>query len=73
MQKGPHGQLRLANPVGCAVQVMKIATGQLDETFEKSVPARAAGGRKGGKTRAQRLSSDKLSDIGKKGAEKRWK
>ena len=61
MQKGPHGQLRPANPVGCAVQVMKIATGQLEEKYEKSVPARAAGGRKGGKTRAQRLGASAIN------------
>ncbi len=35
MQKGPQGQRRPSSPTSCAIQVMKIATGQLDETAKR--------------------------------------
>ena len=39
MAKGPQGQWRPDEPGACAVHVMKIATGQIEETFE--APPRA--------------------------------
>ena len=44
MPRGPQGQLRPDSPTSCAILVMKIATGEVAEGYEKSVPARAAGG-----------------------------
>ena len=35
MQKGPQGQLRPSSPTSCAILVMKIATGQVDETAKR--------------------------------------
>ena len=32
MPRGPQGQRRPADVVGCAVHVMKIATGEIEET-----------------------------------------
>ena len=32
MSKGPQGQRRPGNPVGCAVAVAQIATGEREET-----------------------------------------
>ena len=34
MPKGPQGQWRSADPVGGAVHVGRIATGEIEETFE---------------------------------------
>ena len=39
MPKGPKGQKRPANVVGCAVTVAKIATGEIEET-SYSAPGR---------------------------------
>ena len=39
MPKGPKGQKRPANVVGCAVTVAKISTGEIEET-SYSVPGR---------------------------------
>jgi general stress protein YciG len=36
-------------------------------------PAAVALGRKGGKSRAKNLTADQLREIGRKGAEARWK
>jgi hypothetical protein len=47
-----------------------------DATAEKKNPAAVAlgrlGGKKGGPARAKKLSKKRLSEIGRKGAAKRW-
>lgn len=43
-----------------------------DEPSEEKDEARAAGGRKGGTSRAERLTSEQRSEIAKKGASARW-
>jgi hypothetical protein len=53
MPKGPQGQKRPADVIGNAVRVMRIATGEKEET--KS-PKRRAGGLIGGANRAKVLS-----------------
>lgn len=71
MPKGPRGQKRPADVIGAAVKVAKIATGEIeDET--SPVPARAAGGKAGGKARARKLSAEQRSAIAKKAAKARW-
>ena len=52
---------------------MKIATGEIEES-EPVVrqPAKAAGGKAGGKARAARLSPAKRSEIARQAAEARW-
>ena len=34
MPKGPRGEWRPADPVACAVHIGRLATGQIEETFE---------------------------------------
>ena len=66
MPKGPQGQRRPADVVGCAVTVAKIATGEITEPLTGSVtrvPARRAGGLKGGKARAKALTPERRSEI----------
>ena len=65
MPKGPQGQKRPTDVVGCAVHVAKIATGEFEETLEepKLQPNRARGGRAGGKARAASMSSERRSEI----------
>jgi hypothetical protein len=62
--------------IGNAVHVMRIATGEIDEsatTGDGKNPAAVALGRMGGKARAQGMSAKKRSDIAKKAAKARWK
>lgn len=72
MPKGPNGQKRPADVIGCAVAVGKIATGESEEevAYVASNSERASAG---GKARAQHLSKDERSTIAKAGAEARWK
>ena len=75
MPKGPQGQKRPADAVGCAVRVAKIATGEIEETLEepsKQKPNRAKGGRAGGKARAASLTPDQRSNIALAAANARW-
>jgi hypothetical protein len=55
MPRGPKGQKRPADVIGNAVHVMRIATGEAEETKPKNAAAvelGKKGGQKGGKARA---------------------
>ena len=74
MPKGPKGEKRPADVVGAAVQVMKIATGEIEEELNDEGKNKAAVelGRKGGAARAKKLSKKRRSEIAKRAAAKRW-
>ncbi|MBF0293482.1 MAG: RNA-binding protein [Nitrospinae bacterium] len=74
MPKGPQGQKRPADVIGAAIQIAKIVTGEIKETkraSEKDYTRR--GGLAGGKTRAEKLTSEKRSEISRVAANARWK
>lgn len=75
MPKGPKGQKRPADVISNAVHVMKIATGEIDETLTDDGRNKAAVelGRKGGRARAGALSPAKRRAIATKAAKTRWK
>lgn len=54
MPRGPNGERRPADVIGCAVAVAKIATGETSETALKC-PDLHARGAAGGKVRYKRL------------------
>ena len=66
MPKGPNGQKRPADAIGCAVAVGKIATGENEDTSNE--PKGSAGGR----ARAETLSPSKRSEIASLAAKNRW-
>lgn len=75
MPKGPRGERRPGDVIGNAVRVMEIATGQRDEEYEPDAgknKAAAELGRKGGKARAEKMTSQQRSDAARKAATKRW-
>jgi hypothetical protein len=75
MPRGPKGERRPADAIGNAVHVMRIATGEIEETItaDGKNAAAVALGRMGGRARAKGLSSKKRSEIAKKAAKARWK
>ena len=77
MPRGPQGQKRPLDVIGNAVHVMKIATGEEQETVDARNPAAIAlsklGASKGGQARAEALSERKRHNIAKKAAAARWK
>ena len=73
MPKGPQGQKRPADVIGNAVHVMRIATGQEQETgHDPATEANRKAGLKGGKARAESLSPAKRKAIAKKASAARW-
>ena len=68
MPKGPRGERRPADTIGCAVHVARIATGEITEEIDD-----VSRQRQGGLARADRLSADERSKIARKAAKTRWK
>ena len=73
MPKGPRGEKRPADAIGRAVMVAKIATGEVEDEREELTSAAAQLGRKGGKTRAERMSPERRKEIAQKAAAARWR
>ncbi|MCW5696330.1 MAG: RNA-binding protein [Bauldia sp.] len=74
MPKGPRGERRPADVVGNAVHVMRIATGEIEDTATGEAKAYSSkGGRKGGRARALALTPEQRADIAKAAAAARWK
>ena len=74
MPKGPQGQKRPRDVVSNAVKVMRIATGEEEEEYEDDGknPAAIELGRKGGKSRAKKLTESQRSDAARRAAQLRW-
>lgn len=74
MPRGPKGQKRPADVIGNAVHVMKIATGEVEETIEDGKNAAAVAlGRKGGLARAKSISKADRIKIARKAARASWR
>jgi len=72
MPKGPRGEKRPADSVGCAVQVAKIATGEVEDT-KYVAPGRKKSGEAGGRKRGDTLSKERRSQIAKQASNTRWR
>lgn len=74
MPKTPTGAKRPVDVIGNAVRVMKIATGEIQETLTEDGKNKAATelGRLGGIARAKRLSAKRRRGIARLAATKRW-
>ena len=75
MPRTPKGHKRPADVISNAVTIMKIATGEIDEsgtTEDGRSKAAVELGRKGGLARAKSLSAKKRTEIAKRAAQSRW-
>ena len=70
MPRGPKGEKRPADVIGNAVHVMRVATGEIEDSVAPDHARR--GGLKGGVARARKLSETERRAIAKKGAKARW-
>jgi hypothetical protein len=75
MPRGPKGEKRPADVIGNAIHVMRIATGEIEETLtdDGKNAAAVALGRMGGKARAKSMTAKRRKEIAKKAAAKRWR
>lgn len=75
MPRGPNGEWRPAEPIARAVHIARIATGQIEETFQKpssgDPTAHQAAASKVGKTRSVRQAPGQHSALAKTAAEAR--
>lgn len=72
MPRGPRGERRPADVIGCAVMVAKIATGEIEEEI-KAPSGKVRSGQAGAKARAEKLSAAERRDIAKRAAAARWR
>lgn len=74
MPTGPKGQKRPADVIGNAVRVMRIATGEEEDTIvdDGKDPAAKELGAKGGKKRAENMTPERRAEIARRAAQKRW-
>ena len=68
MPKGPQGQKRPADVVGCAVHVGKIATGEIEDEKQPVNGNK----RKAALARAAKLSPERRKEIAKAASAARW-
>ena len=71
MPKSPKGEKRPAGVIGNAVRVVRVATGEEEETPTPVSPG-AALGKLGGQARARNLTPEQRAAQAKKAAAKRW-
>jgi ubiquinone biosynthesis protein UbiJ len=64
---------RPRDPISLAKMIGDIATGQVADDSTGKSPNRAKGGTKGGRARADRLTSEERSNIARAAAQARWK
>lgn len=69
MAKGPRGESRPADTVGCAIAVARIATGEVEDDRKSG---RVRSGKSGGSARAEKLSPRERREIARKAARLRW-
>ena len=70
MPTGPNGEKRPADVIANAVHMMRVATGEAEETYVDT--SKRNGGKKGGEARAKAVSAERRSKIAKEGAKARW-
>ena len=74
MPKGPNGQKRPGDVIGAAIMVARIATGEVEDNATAPEKAhQSRGGKKGGASRALKLTPEQRADIARVAAEARWK
>ena len=72
MTKGPNGEKRPADAIGCAVAVARIATGEDHDTGYVSKNRRKSGVA-GAQARSESLTAVKRSEIATQAAGSRWR
>jgi len=71
MPKGPMGQKRPADAIGCAVHVARIATGEIEDTSLEQ-PAKRESGLAGAKARSESMTSTERRRVARRAAKLRW-
>lgn len=70
MPKGPNGERRPGDVIGCATMVARIATGEIPDSKKSG---RVKSGRAGAAARKSNLSAQQRKEIAQKASAARWK
>lgn len=71
MPKGPRGEQRPADMIGAAIKVARLSVGE--ETEELKTPSgRVRSGHAGGKARAEKLTTERRTEIARNASARRW-
>jgi hypothetical protein len=75
MPIGPKGEKRPADVIGNAVHVMRVLTGEIEDTIpnDGKDPAAKSLGKRGGAARAKNMTPERRVEIAKNAAAKRWR
>jgi len=71
MPRGPQGQRRPAEAIGCAIMVGRLAIGEITEEL-KEPSGKVRSGKAGSKARAANLTQEERTPIANKAAARRW-
>jgi hypothetical protein len=71
VSKGPRGEHRPADVIGCAVTVARLSVG-LDVEEPRKPSGHVRSGQAGAKARANRLTPEERQTIARKAAAARW-
>lgn len=72
MPRGPQGQKRPADAIGCAIMVGRLATGELTEILNQK-SGRVRSGVAGAKARMKSTTKEHRKEIAVKASAERWK
>ncbi len=71
MPKGPNGENRPADVIGCAVTVGRLSVGDVEEKLIQP-SGRVRSGQAGGKARAEKMTKEQRVAVAHKAANARW-
>jgi len=71
MPKGPRGERRPADVIGCAVTVARLSVGEVEE-MPRMPSGRVRSGLAGGQARAITLDAQRRKEISRKAVSARW-
>ena len=70
--RGPRGERRPADVIGCAIAVARLSVGDIREEL-KEPSGRVRSGHAGAKARADKLTPEERREIARKAAGARWR
>jgi hypothetical protein len=71
MARGPRGEDRPADVIGCAIKVAHLSVGEDSEAL-KEPSGKVRSGHAGARARAAKLTPEKRQEIARKAAGARW-
>ena len=72
MPRGPNGEWRPRDLIARSAHIMRVLTGEIEETYEPPAGERKPNAAAGGRARAARLTTEERSVSAKRASDVRW-